>query len=215
MTAFTVKVETGGRGGLHAHHLVMQNAMAPASLERLLAGPEKGAVFGLVDRLMCGRLSGGFTLQPRGKSFRAVPPEGVEVAPVPAYVTAGACKPPLGEDTPAVVLDAARSRCAVDLQMHSHTARCRKGGHAGTDDDCALEAVRRPHPETSFEDGLLLARLDVPAMVFHATVISLALCCNNAVYLFAEMSRFVLLPNMSVCQSFVFDVPSRIFAELA
>lgn len=191
MTAFARKVETGGRGGLHNHDLVMQDAMQPGAVERLLRDA-RCAMFAYVERVMCGSLPPGWRVVRAGARTTAVPPLALNVAPLPAAVPVAACRPPLHAAVGAVAMDAAAARCAVAMQLHNHTARCRKGGHAGTDDDCALDAVRRPHPATSYHEGVLLARLDMPTMVFHIPAVSLALACNNASYLFAEQSKHAL-----------------------
>lgn len=192
VAAFAMKVETGGRGALHAHHLLVQDAMRPDRLDELFAGDTADAMFSFVNRLMRGYVPAGWTIDTTGRYAVAKPTQPTDVAPVPDGVLAADCRPPLDGSLSDAELFADQARCAAELQMHRHTARCRKGGHAGTDDDCAMRGTRVPHPKTSYEDGMLLARLDFPEMVFHSPTLSMALRCNNAVFLFAEQSRYVL-----------------------
>jgi len=130
MAAYASKTETGGRGGLHAHDLLSQRAMQPSSLMRLLDNA-KDAVFSFVERLMCGFLPASWRLGHQGARKVAIPPPGVDVSVMPPYVTAAACRPPLDGSLPTLEEDASRARRIADCQMHQHTARCRKGGHAG------------------------------------------------------------------------------------
>lgn len=140
---------------------------------------------------MCGSLPPGWHLMHDGKA-KPVPPEGVEPFDVPHGMTAASLKPPLDGTLSADDLDGFRARLSTDLQLHKHTARCRKGGRAGTDADCAMDGVRRLHPATSYTDGVLLARLDVANMVFHSPTLSMAFRGNNAVFVFPEQSKFNL-----------------------
>jgi hypothetical protein len=186
-----MKVETGGRGALHAHHLVAQPGLQPGRLQRLLDAVGPRAVFNLVERLMCGMLPGAWRVGTHRGRPVAEHPSGVPVPPLPPHASPAMCMPPYHAMS-ADAADAALARATVHLQMHVHTARCRKGGHAGDDSDCAMRGVRVPHAATSFDDGVLLARLDHPALVFHIPTITRALNCNNAGFLFAEQSRFNL-----------------------
>lgn len=145
-----------------------------------------------VERLMCGRLPDGWRIADSAGRMSAVPPQGANVSEVPPYCTAATRRPPLDGTLAVQEMEAVRARLSVDMQLHQHTARCKKGGHAGTDDDCALDGVRPRHASTSYESGVLLARLDVPNMVFHSPTVSMGLGCNNAVYLFAEQSKYNL-----------------------
>lgn len=139
---------------------------------------------------MCCRMPEGWKIVSQDGRVFAEPPEGVEVSVPPPYCTAVTLRPVLDGSATPDEMDAVSARQAVDLQLHKHTARCKKGGRLGNDEDCALDAVRSPHPATSYEDGVLLVRLDVASMVFHAPAVTKALRCNTAIYLFAEQSRF-------------------------
>ena len=140
---------------------------------------------------MCGALPAGWHLVRDGK-VKAAPPEGAEVLDMPYGMTAALLKPPLDGSLSSDEMDAFRARLSTDLQLHKHTARCRKGGRAGTDDDCAMDGVRHPHLATSYVDGILLARLEVANMVFHSPTLSMAFRCNNAVFVFPEQSKYNL-----------------------
>jgi hypothetical protein len=139
VVAFARKTETGGRGGLHCHDLVNQSAMQPDRLEAFLAGAQRAAVLAFVERLMCGSLPDGWSIGHAGAHSKALPPDGSPLPRGLCVLTFAAWGPPLGADAPPGSTDAARARTLVDLQLHEHTARCKKGGHAGTDDDCALD----------------------------------------------------------------------------
>jgi len=186
------KVEEAGRGGLHAHHLLNQAAMQPGNLQRLLAGAERSAMLRFVERVQCGFLPDGWTIEKDRTRFHARPLPGVTAEPIDPNLFAAACRPPMDGSLSAAEYDAARARSVVDNQLHKHTARCRKGGHAGTDDDCALNGARVPHTETTFDDGVLLARLEYANIVFHTPAVVDGLRCNNATFMFAEQSKFAL-----------------------
>ena len=73
--------------------------------------------------------------------------------------------------------------------MHSHTHRCRKGNHKGTDDDCAMAYPRCVHPATTFEGGVVRARLDAGPLVFYVPAVLLASPCNHTICVGLEQSR--------------------------
>jgi len=166
--------------------------MQPGNLERLLDGPDRGALLRFVERLQCGFLPDGWTVVRDRSRLTACPPPGTNVRPMDPALFAAACRPPLEDDVPPGEAAASRARAVVDNQLHKHTARCRKGGHAGTDDDCALDGARVVRRETTYDDGVLLARLDIPTVVFHTPAVVDGLRCNNATFLFAEQSKFAL-----------------------
>lgn len=187
-----MKVETGGRGALHAHHLLVTDAMRPDRVHDLFTGVASEVMLAYVERLMRGYVPEGWTIAQEGRYAVAQPTRPSVVANVPQGVLAADCRPPMDGSLPDAEVFADQARCAAELQMHRHTARCRKHGHAGTDDDCAMRGTRLPHAATTYENGLLLARLDYPGMVFHSAALSMAFRCNNAVFLFAEQSRYAL-----------------------
>lgn len=86
----------------------------------------------------------------------------------------------------------AQSHSDATLDVYSADSSRRWLRASGTDDDCALDGARPCHPETSFDDGVLLARLDYSTLIFHTPAVAEGLRCNNATYLFAEQSKYNL-----------------------
>lgn len=185
---FVVKPETSTRSALHAHHTVLQPALQAGHVERLLAGPDGSRVLQLVERLACGYLPEGWIAEQRGRTLVPVAPAGATIRRSDGRAAAAACLPPL--DASADDLDAHVARNVTESQVHGHTHRCKKGGYNGTDDSCAMNYPRQLHDETTYQDGILRARLDVGSLVFYVPTVMLAAPCNHTVCIGVEQSRW-------------------------
>lgn len=172
---------------------MIQPGLQPDALDDQLVEPETAAqLYAYLQRHMQGFLPDGWTVEVRGSTWRAAPPPGVDLTAVSGRLVPAACAPPLDGTLSVAELDAHVARAAISLQMHSHTYRCRKGGRAkGDDDDCKLLWPRRVvHATGAGEHGVLLARHDVPHLVFYTKAVLLGAPVNHTVYVFAEMSRW-------------------------
>lgn len=188
MLGFVVKPETSTRYALHGHHALLQPALQTGHIERLLDGPDADRVLALVERLACGYLPNGWETEMRGRTLAAVPVDGGTAPRTDGRTAAGACLPPL--DAPENDLFAHIARNVVETQVHGHTHRCKKGSFRGTDDSCAMAYPRPLHPATTYQDGVLRARLDVGSLVFYVPTVMLASPCNHTVIVGVEQSRW-------------------------
>lgn len=189
VAGYFVSIETSGRGALHWHAPIILPPLH--ALRRLVAEGGLDALLAFVNRVMCGTMPPGWAVTCTGTNFAARPAEGVAVEAVPAGLQAAACRPPLDGTAPAQELDAHVARAAAQLQMHQHSARCRKGGHAGVDGDCALHQPRAVVDRTHFlEGGCLLAEHSVGRLVHYSPTVMLALPVNHTLTLFCEASTW-------------------------
>lgn len=192
MSAFFFTPEESTRGSNHFHASLIQPQLQPGRLDHHLAdAASRQRVFDLISDLMCGTLPEGYTMERAGASTRAVPPDGVTLQPVPHGLLPLACRPPVDGSLAPEEINAHLARAAMAIMLHVHSHRCRKGGHRGTDADCAGLWPRPTVEETGFHpDGPILARLDVPHLTFYTKALMLAHAMNHVVYLGIEQSRW-------------------------
>lgn len=192
VTAYFIKPETSGRGGLHLHSPIAMPYLQPDHLTKHLADADANAgVLSRIERLMCGTLPDGWSLVDRGSTYNTEPPPDVEVETFPSKLLANACQPPLDGSLPKHELDAHVTRSIAGNNMHRHTQRCRKNKHAGTDLDCALCWPRGLVPDTAVTDqSIVLVKHTVPNLVFYARAVMLGIACNHTIYCFVELSRW-------------------------
>ena len=104
----------------------------------------------------------------------------------------GAYMPVLRDDDPDF-MDSFVARSVVELQLHSHTQTCTKGGYMGTDDDCRMWMPRPYVPQTCLLPGTeaVVVQRTGKYIVPYNRMLQLAYPCNMDITLLMDQGRYM------------------------
>jgi len=200
--AFYMRPECSGRAALHGHEQIVQADMQPARLRELQASKLHELIEWIA--LMAARhlpspwyavgSALGVVAAPNARQTTAFE-DGYKASehefPAAAVLTALNAGVLAERDAESLVNEFVA--CAASgVQLHEHSARCRKGGHEGTDEDCAMgmPAVLQEATRLLGTSGTMVPRCDNGKLVPFTPPVMLAHPCNHMVVLTCDASRY-------------------------
>lgn len=194
ITSFFWKLESSGRGGIHAHGNISQPDLQPTRLKGYLCSPEfQQRLFDFIDG-MASQVQPSTLVDGAPTPFaRDSQHETANLPPLPDGVYASTCRPPLeGPNATDHNHNRHVAYCVAELNTHAHTYTCSKNGFQGGDDDCRMGYPKPKVAATAATpEGYVAIRRDDPMIVPYTPALFLGDPCNHAVYFMCEASDYL------------------------